>query len=100
MFHLRTGDDKYREFSYDGGYLSDPTAARSLPSDYRFGRMRATRARSPVRAALSRVNGYVKNMIEAIANSRLLRMERELELRGSHYGRSKSQPAERSRASK
>jgi hypothetical protein len=40
-----------------------------------------TRSR-PRRSALRRVNGFLKNMIEAIANSKLRRMERELELRG------------------
>jgi hypothetical protein len=53
---------------------------------------------------LSRVNGYLKNMIEAIANAKLRRMQRELELRGIRYDRPndssvarKSQPTERSR---
>jgi hypothetical protein len=38
-----------------------------------------------VRSALRRVNGYLKNMIEAIANAKLRRMERELELRGIRF---------------
>jgi len=37
---------------------------------------------------LRRVNGYLKNMIEAIANAKLRRMERELELRGIRFDRS------------
>jgi hypothetical protein len=36
---------------------------------------------------LSRVNGYLKNMVEAIANAKLRRMERELELRGIRFDR-------------
>ena len=53
--------------------------------------------------ALSRVNSYLKAMIEAIANSKLRRMERELELRGIRYHRPddsrmrKSQPTRHSR---
>jgi hypothetical protein len=53
---------------------------------------------------LRRVNGYLKNMVEAIANAKLRRMERELELRGIRFDRSnknretrQSRPAERSR---
>jgi hypothetical protein len=34
---------------------------------------------------LRRVNGYFKSVIEAIANSKLRRMQRELELRGIYY---------------
>ncbi len=45
-------------------------------------------APASARTALRRVNGYLKNMIEAIANSKLRRMERELELRGIHFDRS------------
>jgi hypothetical protein len=45
------------------------------------------RVRVHARAALRRVNGYLKNMIEAIADSKLRRMERELELRGIHFDR-------------
>ena len=51
---------------------------------------RAGNAQASTRAALfSRVNGFFKNMIEAIANSKLRRMERELELRGIRYDREK-----------
>jgi hypothetical protein len=37
---------------------------------------------------LRRFNGYFKSIIEAIANSKLRRMQRELELRGIRYDRS------------
>ena len=36
---------------------------------------------------MRRVNGYLKNMIEAIADSKLRRMKRELELRGIRLDR-------------
>src|SRR5258705_9194172 len=42
-------------------------------------------ARVPPYAAST---GYLKNMIEAIANSKVRRMERELELRGIRFDRS------------
>ena len=51
---------------------------------------RAGNAQASTRAALfGRVNGFFKNMIEAIANSKMRRMERELELHGIRYDREK-----------
>ena len=44
--------------------------------------------RSRTRGALGRVNGFLKSMIEAIANSKMRRIEREIELRGYRYDRS------------
>ena len=84
------GDNKYRDLIDDDGDLGR----------YQFGRTQHVRART----ALSRVNGYLKTMIEAIASSKLRRMERELELRGIRVDRPgnnsvmrKSGPTERSR---
>jgi hypothetical protein len=68
MAQYLTSDDKYRR-----------------PSGYSFGRIYEKRVRT--RTALSRVNGYLKNMIEAVANSKLRRMQRELELRGIRFDR-------------
>ena len=50
--------------------------------DYRFGRSHGERAGVRTRGALRRVSGFLKNMIEAIADSKMRRIERELELRG------------------
>ena len=82
MTHLTTGDDKFRDLAYDDGYRAYLITRRDAPSEYRFGRTQGKRVRVRARSALRRVNGYLKNMIEAIANSKLRRMERELELRG------------------
>jgi len=57
-------------------------------NDYRFGRTHDKRAGVRARGALGRVNGFLKNMIEAIADSKMRRIERELELRGYRYDRS------------
>jgi len=72
------------------------------PSVYRFGS--AHGKSGGARVALSRVHGYLKNMIEAVANSKFKRMQRELELRGIRYDRASdswitrdSRPTERSR---
>ena|SRR5664279_2402596 len=102
MAHYLTSDDKYRDLLYGDDYR-DYLAARSKSAgDYRFGRTNGKRARVHARNALGRVHGYFKSMIEAIANSKLRRMERELELRGIRYDRSnndwvapKSRPIER-----
>jgi hypothetical protein len=89
MVHYLTSDDRCRG-------LSDGNENRSSRSGYRFGRARGSHGHG--RAALNRVSGYLKTVIEAIANSKLRRMERELELRGIHRDRSndswtrKSQP--------
>ena len=69
MAHLLTGDDKFHEES---------------SGDYRFGRTHVKRG-NRMRSALRRVNGCLKTMIEAIANSKVRRMRRELELRGIRF---------------
>jgi hypothetical protein len=103
MAHLLSGDDKNRDLTYDDAYRSYLITRRDPPGEYRIGRTHGKRARVHARTALRRVNGYLKNMIEAVANSKLRRMERELELRGIRHDRPndsrvarKSQPTERS----
>jgi hypothetical protein len=102
MSHYPTNDDKFRDLLYGDDYR-EYLMARSRSADgYRFGRTPAKRARIHARNALRHVTGYFRTMIEAIANSKLRRMERELELRGIRFDRSseswvtgKSHPAER-----
>jgi DNA mismatch repair protein MutH len=103
MAHYLTGDEKYRDLIYDDDCRSYLIARAQAPSGYRFGRMQQKRARVQARSALRRLNGYFKSMVEAIANSKLRRMERELELRGIRLDRTsnswvmrKSRPRERS----
>jgi hypothetical protein len=86
MAHFLARDDKYRDLIRDDDDRSNPMARSYPPGGYRFGRTQAMQLRR--RTALSRVNGYLKNMIEAIANSKLRRMQRELELRGVRFDRS------------
>ena len=38
-----------------------------------------------MRSALQRINGYLKTMIEAIADSKVRRMRRDLALRGIRF---------------
>ena len=104
MAHLRTGDEKYRDLNYDDDYRSYLMAQRVAPGNYRFGRTQGNHVRVHARSALRRVNGYFASVIEAIANAKLRRMERELELRGIRFDRSnesrvegKSRPTERQR---
>jgi hypothetical protein len=75
MFHYPASDDKGRDLIYDDDYRSYLMARSNSPDGYRFGRMRGKR--SGVRA-----RGYLKSLIEAIANAKLRRMRRELELHG------------------
>lgn len=63
-------------------------ARSKSPDGYKFGRIQGKRVRVRARGALGRVNGYFRSMIETIANSKLRRMERELELRGIRFDRS------------
>jgi hypothetical protein len=94
MVHTLTSDDQHRGSSR--GHED-----RSSLGGYRFGRVRGTHRHG--RAALNRLSGYLKTMIEAVANSKLRRMERELELRGIHRDRvhegwmRQAPPAERQR---
>jgi hypothetical protein len=60
-------------------------------SDYRFGRTHDKRVRVRTRGTLERVNGFLKNMIKAIADSKMRRIERDRELRGYRYDRSNNE---------
>jgi hypothetical protein len=93
MAHYLARDDRCRGLSH-GDEDQSPLGS------YRFGRARGSHGQG--RAALSRVGGYLRTMIGAIANSKLRRMERELELRGIYRDPAedswmrKSQPTGRS----
>ena len=87
MVHFLISDEKYRDLLHDDDYQSYLGDRSGQRGGYRFGRTRGKRVRVHVRSALRRVNGYLKNMIEAIANAKLRWMERELELRGIHFDR-------------
>jgi hypothetical protein len=93
MAHFLTSDEKYRDLIYDDDCRSYLTARSNSSGDYRFGSKQGKRFRVRARHALRHVNGYLKSMVEAIANAKLRRMERELELRGI---RLESPPTERS----
>ena len=103
MSHYLTNDDEYRDLLYGDDYRSYLMARSKSPDGYKFGRIQGKkRVRVHARGALGRVSGYFRSMIEAIANSKLRRMERELELRGIRFDRSnenwavrKSRPTER-----
>jgi len=95
MAHFLTGDEKNPELIYDDDYRSYLVARSHSSGGYRFGRTQGKHVRVPARTALGRVNGFLKNMIEAVANAKLRRMERELELRGVRYDRPGDSPAAR-----
>jgi hypothetical protein len=82
MAHFLTGDEKFRDPIYHDDDRSYLVARTNAASGYRFGGTRVGGLGMRSRAALSRVSGYLTNMIEAVADAKLRRMERELELRG------------------
>jgi hypothetical protein len=87
MAHLVSGDDKFPDLGYDDDYRFYLITRRDASGDYRFARTHGKRVRVQARSALRRVNGYLKSMIEAIANSKMRRMQRQLELRGVAFDR-------------
>ena len=87
MAHFLTGDEKDPELIYDDDYRSYLMARNRSSGGYRFGRTLGKHVSVHARTAVSRVNGFLKNMIEAIASAKLRRMESELELRGVRYDR-------------
>jgi len=103
MAHFLTSDEKYRDLIYDDDYRSCPATRSNSMGDYRFARTPGKHYRVRARNVLRPINGYLKNMIEAIANVKLRRTDRELELRGIRLARSnhnwvmrESPPTERS----
>jgi hypothetical protein len=101
MATFLTGDEKYPDLIHDDDFRLYLITRRETPSGYRFGRTQGKRVRVQARTALRRVNGYFKTMIEAIADAKLRRIERELELHGYRFDRPnnnwvarKSQPTE------
>ena len=107
MNHFLASDNRCRDLIWDDDRWSDRPNKRNSLGDYRFGRTPGKHLPVRARAAFNRVGSTLKSMIEAIANSKLRRMERELELRGIRRdwlnGSSvapKSRPAEFSRGVK
>jgi len=77
MAHFLVSDERCRNPVYENDPPS-PRAEFHSPGGYRFGRLRGKSARG----SLHRILGTLRRAIEAIVNSKLRRMERELELRG------------------
>jgi hypothetical protein len=91
MAHLLTGEDKFRDLTYDDGHRSDHGSWTNSSNGDRFARAHGRRGRA--RTALRRVSFYLKKIIEAIVDAKLRRMERELEIRGTGYDRWSDRPA-------
>lgn len=89
MARLVTSDSDYRDLTYDDAYRMYLITRTDSSRDYRFGRTGGKRAGVQASRAVRRVNGFFKNIIEAIADSKLRRMERALELRDLRYDREK-----------
>jgi hypothetical protein len=87
MTYLLGRDEKHRDLIYDDDYRAYLITRNDPAGDYRFGRSYGKRDLVRVRSALRRVNGFLKNLIAAIADSKMRRMQRELRLRGIRYDR-------------
>jgi hypothetical protein len=87
MSHYLTNDDKYRDLLYGDDYREYLVARSKSAAGDKLGRMQGNRFRVHARNALGRAHGYLKIMIEAIANAKLRRLEREPELRGIRFDR-------------
>jgi hypothetical protein len=74
MTHFLTSDEKYSD-------------TRAFSGDYRFGKSAGGRKRAATTLART---GCLKTAIEAIADSKMRRMEHELELCGIRFERSNS----------
>jgi hypothetical protein len=90
--HSLASDDRYRDSIHDEGDWSHRINNRDSPGNYRFGRTHGRPVWGSARATLNRFNGCLKNMIEAIADSKLRRMQHELELGGIRRGRLNGKP--------
>ena len=83
MAHFLVSDQRYRDLIYRDDCRSHRSNRADAPGDYRFARTHVARTHGkPAHGPLGRVSGTFRRMIEAIADSKLRRMERELELRG------------------
>jgi hypothetical protein len=85
MTHLLANDSKDRDLSYDDAYRAYLVTRKEPSSDYRFDSSNGKRVRA--RAAVRRMTGYIEGMIESIADSKMRRVQRELDLRGIRYDR-------------
>jgi hypothetical protein len=87
MTYLFGSDEQHRDLAYDDDYRAYLITRSNSAGDYRFARTQGKRVRVRVRSALRRVNGFLRTLITAIADSKMRRMHRELGLRGVRYDR-------------
>ena len=87
MAHLSTSDSKNSDFSYDDAYRFFLITRKDPQVDYRYGRTPLKRDPARARGSFRGVKGFFKTMIEAIAKSKMRRIEREPEIRGIRYDR-------------
>jgi hypothetical protein len=85
MTYLTGSDDKHGDLIYHDDYRAY-LITRSA-DEYRFAKSHGKRVRVQLRSALRRVNVFFTKLIEAIADSKIRRMQRELWLRGVRYDR-------------
>ncbi len=85
MARSLTGYSKDSDLAYDDAHRSLLVARKEPLSDYSFGRKNRKAVRVFARGAAGRLRGFFKNLIAAIADAKMRRVKRELELRGYRY---------------
>jgi hypothetical protein len=75
MTYLHGSEEKHRDLIYDDDYRAYLITRNDPASDFRFGRSYGKRDLVRLRSALRRVTGYLKNLIAAIADSKVRRMQ-------------------------
>ena len=88
MAHIMIRVGKEPDLAYVDAYRLFLITRTEPQVDYRFARTQLKRDRARARCAFRSVKGFFRNMIEAIAKSKMRRIERELGFRGVHYDRS------------
>jgi hypothetical protein len=74
MAHFLTNDEKYRDLIYGDDYRPYLAAPSNSSGGYKYGRTQGKRFGIHARRALRGVNGYLKSVVEAIANAKRRRM--------------------------
>ncbi len=89
MAHFLTHGEEYQDWAHSDDYRAYLITRSHPAAGDQFGRSRAKRVRVHARRAWRHITGYFRAMIEALANAKLRRMQRELALRGIRFDRSR-----------
>lgn len=95
MAFIYSGEEKPREYN-DQGYRSYLITRSQAPMVHHSCEMQFKRLRVHARSAMNRIDGFLHRMIEALANAKMRRFQRERALRGARHRRSPNEGTARS----